>query len=225
MDIYSIVLGVHVASGFSALFGGLIPMLAKKGSKLHVRGGWFYFWAMFGVLVTTIVMFCFKPDRLLFLLLIGIFSFYNVFSGVRKVRFKKKNARAAVLDWSVASIVILSSFLMLAKSMQLLFLASYGMAILYGVFGLVCFGVSFQDLKDFRSMKLGKGMRDTWMILHIGGMGAGYIATITAFLVVNNSVLPPLVVWIGPGVIGGIILSRISKRYRKSPRKISNTAI
>jgi hypothetical protein len=40
--------------------------------------------------------------------------------------------------------------------------------------------------------------------------------TVTAFLVVNNPpYIPGLVVWIAPGAIGGFIITRVRKSYRK----------
>jgi hypothetical protein len=47
-------------------------------------------------------------------------------------------------------------------------------------------------------------------------MGGSYIATVTAFLVVNNKgLVPDLMAWIAPGVIGGIVIGRVTKAYKK----------
>ena len=47
-------------------------------------------------------------------------------------------------------------------------------------------------------------------------MGGSYIATVTAFLVVNNPpYVPGLVVWIAPGVIGGFIIAKTRIAYGK----------
>jgi hypothetical protein len=52
-------------------------------------------------------------------------------------------------------------------------------------------------------------------------MGGSYIATVTAFLVVNNPPqIPGLVVWIAPGVIGGIIIGRTRKFYMDKFKKV-----
>lgn len=218
MTLYESILVVHVISGFTALFGGLIPMLSKKGSKLHVRSGRLYFWAMFGVLITTIGMFLIKPDRLLFLMLIGVFSFYNVFTGSRKVRFKKKTARATWLDWTVGALVLIAAMVMLGKGIHMMFLQNIGMAILYSVFGALCFLFAFLDLRDFQRLNNGLPMRESWLLMHITGMGGGYIATATAFFVVNIHFLPGLVVWLTPGIVGGVILHFVKNGYRKKAK-------
>jgi hypothetical protein len=40
-----------------------------------------------------------------------------------------------------------------------------------------------------------------WLLIHIQRMIAGYIAALTAFLVVNNTYLPSIVAWLLPTVI------------------------
>ncbi len=61
-----------------------------------------------------------------------------------------------------------------------------------------------------------------WFQNHISRMGGSYIATVTAFLVVNN---PPyilgLVVWIAPGVIGGTIINFIRRSYHKKYENVA----
>jgi hypothetical protein len=57
------------------------------------------------------------------------------------------------------------------------------------------------------------------MLNHISRMGGSYIATVTAFLVVNNhNVLPPLVAWIAR-VIGGMIIGRVRRKYKQKMQK------
>lgn len=42
--------------------------------------------------------------------------------------------------------------------------------------------------------------------MHIGKITGGYIAATTAFVVVNNTFLPPLLAWLAPGVLGNIYI-------------------
>ena len=216
MSTYSIILIVHVISGFTALFVGLVPLLAKKGSKLHNNSGWIYFWGMFGVFVTATIMFFFKPQKLLFLLLIGIFSFYQTFSGVRAVQYKKKQKPVAGIDWVAAVLVSITALAMLGLGGYQVLEASVNLGVLYLVFGGVCLGTSGADLRHFwlRSQQTAP-LKRFWLHHHATRMGGSYIATLTAFCVTNISFLPPLVVWLSPGVIGGIILSRVMRKLRR----------
>ena len=50
-------------------------------------------------------------------------------------------------------------------------------------------------------------------------MGGAYIATVTAFLVVNNPpYIPGLVVWIAPGAIGGMMIGRTRRYYMEKAK-------
>ncbi|MBK7959438.1 MAG: hypothetical protein IPK03_15945 [Bacteroidetes bacterium] len=51
--------------------------------------------------------------------------------------------------------------------------------------------------------------------MHIKRMSGGYIATITAFIVVNNKgYVPDLVGWLGPGIIGGVLIGMAIKKIK-----------
>jgi len=221
MAYYKVVLTIHIIFGFGALFSGLVPMFSKKGSKLHVRTGWVYFWSMFGVFVTTAIMFCLKQNNfLLFLMLIAILSFYMTWCGVRAVKFKKANSQVAMIDWIIAGLVLLSGLSMLGLSgyhwyqnNETLFIA------LFAIFGLVTIGQARESLINFNNRRLGKTAPKHWMYMHAVKMGGAYIATTTAFVVTNVHFLPSIVVWTLPGVIGGIVLSRVVNRYFSKDRR------
>ena len=53
-----------------------------------------------------------------------------------------------------------------------------------------------------------------WLYRHVTGMLAGYIATVTAFLAVNLTFLPSLVVWLAPTVIGSAIITWLMVRLK-----------
>lgn len=231
MEYYKIILSIHVIFGFGALIGGLFPMFSKKGSRLHSITGWVYFWSMFGVFVTTTIMFFLKQTNgLLFLMLIGVLSFFMTFSGVRAVKLKKKGSTAALIDWLVAGFVLVCGFFMLGLSAYH-WINDNGtfFIVLFAVFGSLTIAQARENLLDFNSRRLGTIRPKHWMYYHATKMGGAYIATFTAFVVTNVHFLPPLVVWITPGILGGIVLSRVvSKRFSKdkkslrSQRKVSS---
>ncbi len=218
MDLYSILLTIHVICGFSALLFGLGPMVTKKGGRLHVQLGRVYFYTMFGVFLTSSLMFCFKPDHLLFLFLIGVFSFYNTFTGSRAVLYKKVTKPIAKLDWIVATLVAMAGVAMIGLGGYNILLGKTGLAILYIVFGSICTSLSFSDLRFFYKQQKGIAPLDPkhWLYKHIIRMGGSYIATFTAFCVVNNTILPGLIAWLAPGVIGGILIGSSIKKLKKS---------
>lgn len=220
MDAYNIILAAHVFSGFLALGVGLVPMLSAKGSKLHIFSGRIYFWAMFGVFLTTSTMYFFKPDHLLFLFLIGIFSFHNTFSGSRIVRYQKNKGQVSLLDWVVGGCVAIAGITMISMGVLSFLNDKMPLGILYTVFGSVCLSNAIKDIVFFYKYQLGNGISNpkSWLYRHISRMGGSYIATVTAFFVVNNTLLPNLVVWLAPGIIGAVLIS-LSIRKIKYKRK------
>ena len=213
MTIYEIILRFHVICGFTALAGGLIPMLTTKGGTLHVKSGWVYFWAMFGVFATSSVMFALK-NSLLFLFLIGVFSFYNTFSGVNMLKYKKPNGSISKFDWYVALFVCVAGLSMIGLGGYSYYIGDLGHAILYTIFGIVCTSISSSDLKFLHRIKRKQNVGEKeWLYRHIGRISGSYIATLTAFIITIN-VFPPLVAWLAPGVIGGMIVSGLMKRIK-----------
>jgi hypothetical protein len=221
----TLTLYVHIAAGFIALVTGLIPMFAKKGGKAHILWGKVYFWAMFVVALTALLRFQMQM-RLIFLAAIAIFSFYNTFTGVRLIQ-RKESSKPSWLDY-------FASILAMMCALSMFYFAFLGyqkgdrfLSILFIVFGMAVFTMSFEDLRVFMGNKViddkGKPVQiKYWFQNHISRMGGSYIATVTAFLVVNN---PPyisgLVVWIAPGVIGGTIISFVRRSYHKKYENVA----
>ena len=54
-----------------------------------------------------------------------------------------------------------------------------------------------------------------WMFNHIQGMLAAYIATFTAFLVVNVTFLPGIIVWLTPTVVGTPLIAYWVRKYKQ----------
>jgi uncharacterized membrane protein len=221
----SLVLYLHIAAGFTALVTGLIPMFSKKGGKVHILWGKVYFWAMFVVALTALLRFKMKLN-LIFLAGIAIFSFYNTFTGVRLTQ-RKDVIKPSFLDYFANTLAILSAFVMLYFAYYAFKIENTFYSVLFSIFGIFVFVLSFEDLRIFR----GKKMIDNtdkpvpvryWFQNHISRMGGSYIATVTAFLVVNNPpFIPGLVAWLAPGAIGGFIISRVRASYHKKYEKVA----
>ena len=207
---------LHVFAGFTALTTGLVPMFSKKGSRTHTTWGKVFYWAMFVVALTALIRFQMKLN-LIFLAGIAVFSFYNTFTGVRLVH-RKDNPKPKFIDWFGAILMVISSMGMLYFSYLAYRNNNVFYMTLFVIFGLFMLLLSLEDLRVFA----GKKQIDNdvplqtryWFQNHISRMGGAYIATVTAFLVVNNPPqIPGLVVWIAPGVIGGFIIGRTRKFY------------
>jgi uncharacterized membrane protein YfcA len=192
-------------------------MFSKKGSKTHITWGNVYYWAMFMVTVTALIRFQMKLN-LIFLSGIAVFSFYNTFTGVRLIR-RKNNSKPEFVDWFGAVLMVISSLGMVYFSYLAYRIENNFYAILFAIFGLFMLVLALEDLRVFMGIKQIDNdvplQTRYWFQNHISRMGGSYIATVTAFLVVNNPPqIPGLVVWLAPGVIGGIIIGRTQRFYR-----------
>ena len=212
---------LHVFAGFTALTTGLVPMFSKKGSTLHITWGRVYFWAMFVVALTALIRFQMKP-RLIFLAGIAIFSFYNTFTGMRLIR-RKEHIKPAFVDWFGAILMVMGSLVMLYSAYSASQTNNVFYVTLFTIFGMLMFSLAFEDLRVFMNIKQIDNdipmQARYWFQNHISRMGGSYIATLTAFLVVNNPpFIPGLVVWIAPGVIGGFVITITRIGYRRNAR-------
>ena len=208
-SLYQNLLFGHIICGGVALVMGLLVIFLRKSGKLHTRLGRIYFWAMTGVFITSVILALLKFNP--FLLGVGVFSYYLVFTGFRFARMKGyKNFNA--VDKSVFIIALVSSIAMLVFSAYIFFVYQNTFIVVLAIFGSLCLMFSLKDLK-----RIGKKMgKQNWLIEHIVRMLGGYIATVTAFLITAMSgTLPPLVLWLGPGVIGGIGITLTVNHYRK----------
>jgi uncharacterized membrane protein len=203
-NFYKIFLGIHILSGFTALFSGFIAIVAQKGKKVHKITGLTFFISMIMVCVSAILISLMKDNR--FLLHIGIFSFYLVYSGYRSV--KNKSLIPSIMDW----VLLLTAFvncLVMVWSGQLVLI----------VFGLLGASLAAQDAKLFYDIiKQNEILKNKWLLRHISMMLGGYIATFTAFIVVNISLQSlPWLPWLLPTIVGTPLIAYWTKKYQ--PKK------
>jgi len=223
MKPYQIILVIHVAFGFTALATGIIPMLAQKGSKTHKLWGNVYYWAMFGVFVTTVALFALRPTeiRLQFFLCIAILSFYLTFSGRRVLQMKQSALQATLSDKAAAIIALASGAFMLGYAIYTVaILHNYFLSPLFAFFGAGLTVNSYQDWRLFTGKQVSEKLH--WYFGHISKIMGAYIATVTAFSVNMTRYLPDtaptilfLIPWFVPSLVLGVATAYYSKRQRE----------
>ena len=205
---FKAVLIIHILFGSVALFVAPAAMLTRKGGLWHRRWGKIFFWSITVVAVTAVVMSLIRSG--LFFLLVALFSFYLAFSGYRVLYRKTPQQRPGKADWVAASTMLLGSLALVAYGLYLMLTSRFGMvAIVFGVIGFV-FGMS--DIRDFLHQPIDKM---AWWYSHMRRMLAAYIATVTAFSVVNFKFLPSLTRWLWPTVAGTVGIVIWTSYYRK----------
>jgi hypothetical protein len=223
--IASIVLGLHIVAGYIALVVAPAAMLTHKGGWWHRRCGKIYFWAMAGVALTAVVLSLYRPN--LFLLLLAVFSFYQAFSGYRVLSRKlpHQGQQATPVDWSAVALTLAGSAALLVYGMvrwssgATLFLVP----VIFGLLGTILAG---QDVHAFLRPPTTK---NAWWFGHMARMLGAYIATVSAFSVVNFAFLPPLMRWLWPTGVGlpGIFIwiSYYRRQFNRTGRPLDAAVV
>lgn len=217
----TVLLILHVASGFTALITGGIASLTRKGGKGHRRSGKIYFRAMTGVFVTATSIGILKS--LAFLFMVGFFSYYLVVRGYRVLYLKGlgRSQKAAALDWFISGTALLFGIGLVAWAVSQ-YTKGIGFWPVPLVFGSISAGFALADIKLYvKGPKTGQH----WLAGHIASMGGGYIATWTAFVVTNVRFLPPVIVWLLPTAVGTFFIIRSIRRYAPKPKGAVKAAV
>lgn len=210
----------HIGAGTVALFAGLVPMLGRKGALAHRRAGRVYVGAMIVVAITALVLTALLPltGGRLFLTGIAVFSFYLSFSGWRAAR--RHTPKLAPADTVLAFFTLLTGLVMIGAGI-------YWKAILFAFFGSLTSIFAQQDVRAaLRAVPADKP--EPWIFRHIARMGGSYIATFTAFLVVNLGRWLPdsapawlnTVGWIAPSLLGSLLIRQAIRGYKAKPKEV-----
>lgn len=211
MDIlFKTFLVLHIVAGTLGLISGTINIINKKGDKKHRIIGDVFLYSMLTVGISAFLLSIIHPNYFLFI--VGVFTLYLVASGTRYLYLKQlaNNQKPRLIDW------ILTYFMLV-----------FGLAfILFGVYHLVNrnnFGIVFMVFggiglrmakADFSNFKGKSKLKNVWLTVHIQRMIGAYIAALTAFLVVNNQILPGYIAWLLPTVILTPLIFKWTRKYQ-----------
>ena len=216
--LFTIVRSVHISAGTLALVLAPLAMLTVKGGRAHRLWGKIYFWSMAVVASTAVGMGLWRPK--IFLALLAVFSFYMAFAGYRALSRKRpaQGQGPAALDWAAALVTFAVS-----AALVVLGLVRPGpswqrlgiVPVVFGALGMILAGL------DIGKFVRPPADRNAWWFAHMGGMLGSYIATVSAFSVVNFTFLPIAVRWLWPTVIGtpliAVWVAYYRVRFRRAP--------
>lgn len=193
----------HIVAGSVAVCAMLGALCMRKGAIWHRRFGRIYVHAMAVALLLALVVSVLTAN--LFLLLIGLFSSYLIYTGWR-LAIVKTGMQSSV-DGLVIRLMLLVGVLMIGYGGYMSVSGdSLGIALL--VLGVTGFVPAWSDLKRQGAWPKGKAR----IMEHLSRMGGGCIATITAVFVTNVQTSPAFIAWLLPGVIGAVLLTYWSRR-------------
>ncbi|WP_264521921.1 hypothetical protein [Flavobacterium sp. N1994] len=207
--VFKILLVIHVIAGCIGLITGTLNVTRKKGNKPHRQVGVFFFFSMIINAVAGFVMSILHEN--LFLLIIAVFSFYMTATGQRILALKSldKGQNPKREDWTLTISMILFAVFFIVYGIYLLANdTNFGLVLL--VFGTISILMAKKDIAIYQGdIKI----KNYWLLIHIQRMIGAYIAALTAFLVVNNTYLPPVFAWLLPTVILTPLIFYWSKKY------------
>lgn len=207
MDIlFNSLLIIHITGGSIGLLAGSWNMVTQKGTHLHKRIGRVFFYALLTASLAALPMSFLHQNY--FLLIVAVFTGYLLITGKRYLD-KKKPADVANTDWLLCGVMFLFGTGFIIWGIYLL-VNGYGFGTVLLVFGSISILMVMQDYKNFKGRS---SKKNYWLTNHIQRMTGAFIASITAFIVVNNTVLPGVVAWLLPTVALVPVLVRWSKKY------------
>ena len=216
MNPYSLFLAIHIFFGSIGLFSGSLNLFLKKGGKRRRRVGRIFVFSMIATSIFALILSILKFN--FFLLIIGIFTIYLVGTGQRYLFLKKLNQdeKPKLIDWILTGGMGVVGIVFMGWGIFLLFNEkSMGWALLlFGLIGLL------SVRKDIENYSGKSKKRQYWLRAHIARIVWAYIASMTAFLVVNQSVfpnfIPEVIYWILPTfVLTPLIVYWIRKFAKK----------
>lgn len=191
---------IHIFAGVSTLIAGPIALFYQRNSKKHVIAGKVFNVSMMIIIVTSIFKFLRVPDNFGYQFLFGISILvgFNLFQGIRSIRFMK-GKQPGHFDRTFIWVFILTGIgMMNAGIYHLMHGHSFPLAILFLVFGVI---VMTGGLKFRRFLVAGNISSRWWLRLHIDAMMGAFIASTTAFTVNAADFLPWYAQWFGPAIV------------------------
>ncbi len=171
--LYFPVLVLHIASGFVAIYGGVVPLVTKKGGAAHRRWGVVFTWALGIAALTAFPLAYWTRD--LFQVCIGLLCGYLAWMGVRTIR-RIRSPRPR-LDWSAASICLLVFLGMALWGSAFAFGTAEGRAgVVFGAVG------AFLAARDLRLLGRGGGSFPHRVLDHFLATSFGLVCAIASLL-------------------------------------------
>jgi len=189
---------IHAVLGSIAFIAGFIAIVTKKGMSAHKKSGIVFYYSMLFSALSALVIAVLPKHENAFLFAIGLFSSYFIISGYRALRFKKPNPKVGFDKIIAIGMLLTGMFMILYPVIKI-----GNINIVLTVFG--SFGIVF-SIRDVILLNNLKKLRKHWLKLHIGKMVGGYIAAVTAFIVVNQFI-PGIAGWLVPSAVGIVYMN------------------
>lgn len=213
MTIFQLLLGAHITGGGAGLLSGTIILFLRKGDSRHKTLGKVFYWSMNLASVAALILSRLHPNDFLFI--VGIFTLYMNLTGKAYLRFKQPGSTFSRFELVVLTSMALAALYFIINGILLVTnTSSFGWV--YITFGFISIGFLFND---FNFLKGKSKIKNQWLLSHLQRMLGTYIASVTAFLVVNIHFQPGFVVWLLPTAVITPLIFYWSKKFASKPLK------
>jgi len=240
VNVHSLIVSGHIVVGALALLLFWVPMLARKGSALHVAAGRWYVIAMYAVSATAFVASILAladplgirrpgetlaPERAvelsnlyrmysLFLLMLSVLVFSSIRHGLAALRARSNPEALRSTEIRVLT-VVLAALAGVVGTLGVL----HGQILLV-VFGALGLSAAYGMWRDAR---IGKPARGEILVAHLSGLIGSGIGAYTAFFAFGGArflgeFLPgqwQVIPWVLPAIIGTIAIGRLKRPFTR----------
>ncbi len=207
---------LHAGLGGIALLSGTIAIITKKGRLAHKRSGKVFHFSMLSSALLALLITFLPGHYNPFLFSIGVFTTYFLLGGYRALRYRQPDF-VPKFD-RITSLTMLTC----AVGMILIPLLYQGQVdVVLTVFGGISIVFVMRDLSLYRDPKK---LREAWLRLHISKMSGAYIASVSAFLVVNE-IFHYYLNWLLPTLLGSIYIAFWTRKTRRKDVKVGGAAL
>ncbi|MCA1020534.1 DUF2306 domain-containing protein [Halobacillus litoralis] len=222
MSLFSMILLIHIGAGFTALTVFWIPLVTKKGGRVHRKVGWVYVWAMYTVAASALFMGLYRlfmePQRSsveqafsFFLLYIAVLSAATAWMGIRVLRLKRRTkAHRSPYDLGAAGLLVIMSLVTMAVG----WIYDFALLKFFPILGL------FLGSGQLSYWLTPPKTKMHWYFEHYGNLIGCSIATITAFVVFGaprllNISSVSIWLWFLPAAVLTPLIYSFNAYYRK----------
>ena len=217
--ILKIILFTHIAAGSISLILFWIPVIVKKGSKIHNKVGMVYVYFMWIVVISAGIL-CFlnlfrgRPISAAFLGFLTLLTGHPLWYAIVVLKYKKEVPKRIyvirkIMNWTL----FVAGFGLITWSLILKLQGASVLLLIFGILGVVS---AFPLIR----LKEASRMQSNWLAEHLEGMVGTGIAAYTAFLAFGGGTIfsgiftGPLIAipWILPTIIGTIVINRMKKK-------------
>jgi uncharacterized membrane protein len=218
--VFTFFLVLHIAGGAIGLLTGLVNVVRKKGDKKHRIAGRVFLYSMLSAGSSSLVLSLLHPNYFLFM--VGVFTLYLVGTGYRYLYSKihNTNEKPKPIDWFITFTMLVAATLFIGIGILYLVKSSlFGLVfITFGLFGLLFVR------HDFTNYRGNSKIENYWLTAHLQRMTGGFIAALTAFLVVNSNYfpeqIPGFVYWLLPTLVFTPLIISWSRKFEVKKNKL-----